>query len=367
MKLIILNIRNLWKDQKLFLLIIILVQALCAFCLTFIIGVMINNNKFIGFRLIDTMYINIETMIKYKEIEEELKDLIDVKLDGIVDDMLVVGVVADEKASEGLLNVWTQVTVENGKYVAGTYMQDIMFMQTKSGRILTEEELNSNTPVAVIADYPSNEIKINSIDYNVIGVREGTGVSTVFISPINLRDIGVCAVELYVNRFITPEEYQLVIETFDEVIPNGYTIQENRESEGDEKSLMKTILLSCVLIGVVLTGTLVIVYQHIMDKRNFKLAVFRLVGCSRIRSVGLLVVEMLMISIPSLLLGFGLFKWLQERYLEGVYPYMDPYLNFEVYLKLFTGMTVLLLLTFTVLSVARTLKSINLQLIMMRE
>lgn len=367
MKLIFFNIRNLWKDQKLFLLIIILVQALCAFCLTFIIGVMINNNKFIGFRLIDTMYINIETMIKYEEIEEELTDLVDVELDGIVDDMLVVGVVADEKASEGILSVWTQVAVENGKYVAGTYMQDIMFMQTESGRILTEEELNSNIPVAVIADYPSNEIQINDIDYDMIGVREGTGVSTAFISPINLREIDIIAVELYINRFITQEEYQLVMEAFDEVIPNGYTIQENRESEGDEKSLMKTIMLACVLIGVVLTGTLVIVYQHIMDKRNYKLAVFRLTGCSRIRSMGLLVVEMLMISIPSLLCGFGIFKWLQERYLEDVYPYMDPYLNFDVYLKLFTGMTVFLLLTFTVLSAVRTLKSVKLQLIMMRE
>ena len=364
MKLILLNLRDLWKNQRIFFAIMVLVQALCAFCLTFIIGVIINNHHYIGFRLIDTLYIDMNG-VKYKDVEKTMVALLDNELESAVNDVLIAGYVEDENAQNGVLNLWAQVTVENGRYVPGPYMKDLLPLQMVKGRILTEEELNSSEPIGMITNYNSDEVIVNGIKYDVVGERKvSTTASTLYVSPINLREVENIGADFYLKRYVTEEEYNTIIDEFNKVVPGGIRISDNSEGDGDEKALMRSAILACCLIGIVLIGTLVIVYQHILDKRNNKLAIFRLNGCTSFKSMFLMMVEMLIVSIPSLILGFAMFKILQEKKLESLYPYMDPYINFDMYVRLFLGMLGFLVIFFIVLSGIRAMKSVKKQLIM---
>ncbi len=358
-----LNLRDFWKNQRMFMMLIILVQMLAAFFLSFVVGVIINNQMFLDIDYYgETILIFPKEEVAYSEIEETLIFIYDDILGSAGKSISVMA-----RSPEGL-RLSIDVEIEDGKYRPGTDTRNVIIDQLASGRIFTIEELNGEGRVAIVGNFHEEELIIAGQDCEIIGNRgynnEFSGAIAI-VSPSVIRDLGFEQIVLSFNRYISEEETSQIVDALDSVIPGRYSLVNNGEGDGksDVKAVLRSSIMSSVLIGFVLIGTLTILYQHIMDKRKYKNAIISLIGASKVKTIGILFAEMMILSVPSIAIGFGLFKCIQEKWLEDIYPYMETYLDGEMYIKLFTGMVILLTVFFITFAVARSMGSIKKQLI----
>lgn len=363
MKLVLLNLRELWKRQRIFLVLIVMVQGIAAFCLALLVGVIINNQLFISMDYyMDGIDMIFTDEVNYEEIEETLLYIYDDVLQNAGKDMT-----AAAYAPEGF-RVFTEVRIKDGEYLPGTSMLQLLDYQLVSGRNFTEEDLNSENGKAIVANYESEKLIINGKEHEIIGDRGSNDEfpeTTVFVTPNLLYGLPMSSIRIWLNRYITEMETEQLISSLDKVVSGRYELyhEGSLDDKGDVQAAMRSVILSCVLIGGVLLGTLTILYQHIMDKRKYKTAVFRLTGCSATHSLKLFALEMLVLSIPSVLTGFILFLVVQKKWLEDIYPYMKIYLNSEMYLRMFLSMIAILIFFIVIIMAVKTLKPVKKQLL----
>lgn len=369
MKVIALNLRELWKKKRMFFCMIILVQVLSTFSCIFIIGTIISNYKTSKSNLND-LYISIlfNEKVTYDEIEEVVFEIFDGPLDTAGEELEIntdVEMPDDEECGE--LSVWSEVSIKDGKYVKGNYMNKTLVSQLKTGRGFTDRELNSEECKAIVVKYPNEELIMNGEKYEIIGVRsEYPGLATsVIVAPKKLYGLELGNVVIKTSRYVTEEEMEQVVELLDSVIGEKYELYNGSKdnNEDDLRAVMRSVVLSCVLIGIVLIGTLVMLYLHIWDGRKYKLAVFRLTGCKKLQNIKLTIGEMLVITIPSVAVGLGLFYPLQTMYLNYTYAYMDQYITWKVYLLVFVGMIIFITLFLGILAIIRNLRSVREQIL----
>jgi hypothetical protein len=365
MGIVFLNIRELWNKQRVFLIILILVQALSAFCLIFIVGVIINNQLYSGMDYItDYFYISFEENVKYNEVEDTIKDIFDNVLKSAAHSFRI-------HAEYKSILIWTDASIENGRYVYGPFLYEMLDAQLESGRKPTEEELNSEDCVAVVLGISDNTLRICGEDYEIIGRRAANdgSVEQAFVGPRKLYKLSLRDLKIRLNRYLTQKEIDSITEKLDQVIAGRYRISDmgKADDEGDIRAVLRAVILSCILIAFVLAGTLTMLYQHIMDKRKYKLAVFRLTGCSAWACVKYFMAEMAVVSIPSLGIGLGVFYILQKLKLNKIYPYMELYLDYKMYVGLFVGMLVVLNILMLLPTLIRTLRPIKKQLLASKE
>jgi hypothetical protein len=366
MSVVLLNIRELFKKQRIFLVLLIIVQILSAFCLTFIIGVIINNQLYSGMDYVsDYFYISFTGNVKYDEIEGTVTDIFDDVIKSAAHSLRIHAYYDTDDYKS--LTIWTDVSIKDGHYVYGPYLNEILDAQLVSGRKPTEEELNSEDCVAVACGISEEKVTIGNEIYEIIGERESSDgtVESVFVAPKKLYDFPLSDLKIRLNRYLIQNEIDIITEKLDEVIPGRYEISSTGESDNEEdlKAVFRALVLSCILIAFVLVGTMTIIYQHILDKRKYKLAVFRLTGCSAWKCIKYYMMEMSVISIPSLICGFLIFFVAQKLKLNNVYPYMELYIKYNVYIELFVGMLIFLNVFMLILLITKLFCPIKKQLI----
>lgn len=380
MKLIFWNLRELWKEQRLFFALLILVQALAAFCLSFVVGVIVNNYFFAEMDFAhNSVGFNLTEPVTYGEIEETVKFIFDDILKGGGRELELSQyegelLKEDYTLNEDFFLLACSVNIENGRYVPGRFLTDLLQKQLKSGRAFTEAELNGEEYKAIVIEnrQEGEELVFHGKTYEIIGERLDYGaddtLTSAFVCPNNFLDERVDRFEIQLNRYISKPEYEAILSALDQVIAGKYEAGHyGKTFTGDVRAVMRSMILACVLIGLVLFSCLGVVYQHILEKRTYKLAIFRLTGCSALGSLGRLFLEMLFLSAPALALGLGSMYWLQKRKLEGVYPYMGLYLDKKMYLLFFAGLLAFVSLFQLTVMAAKQLRPVKAQLLAARQ
>ena len=363
MRIIYQNLRELAKKQPLFLCLLVAVQAIAIFCLAFIIGVIINNKLFMersDWKNAVNINLNVDSGITYADLEEALFYISDEVLSGVETNLFVM-------TGYDRIEITADIIIENGKYKAGNDLKELVPLQLVSGRTFTDEDMNSSVPMAIIGNLEETEYEIQGKNLEIIGsvgFHEFFSSAVLYVNPVALENLNLISINIYFGRYITEEQNQQIIEKLDEVMAGKYNFYNGNiaEEHKDADAAMKAVILACVLIGLILVGTIGIILNHILHERAYKLSVFRLTGCSSMRSLGIFLGELLMISIPSLLMGLGVFVVVQKKWLESIYPYMVTYLNYKVYFMLFVGLILLMGLFSIPIILIKVCRPVNKQL-----
>lgn len=363
MRIIYQNLRELAKKQPLFLCLLAAVQAIAIFCLAFIIGVIINNKLFMersDWKNSINIILNVDSGITYADLEETLFYISEEVLSGIKAELYV-------STYYDRIEVSTEVSIENGEYKAGIDIKELVPLQLVSGRTFTDDDMNSSVPMAITGNLEETEFAINGKELEIIGsvgFHDFFTEALLYVNPAAIKDLKLAGICIYFGRYITEEQNQQIIEQLDEVMAGKYDYHNGNiaEEHKDADAAMKAVILACVLIGLILVGTIGIILNHILHERAYKLSVFRLTGCSSMRSLGIFLGELLMISIPSLLTGLGVFVVVQKKWLESIYPYMVTYLNYKVYFMLFVGLILLMGLFAIPIILIKVCRPVNKQL-----
>lgn len=380
MSLIWLNLRSLWNQQRFFFLLIVFVQAVSAFSMLFVMGVIINNRlvPMMG-HVDDSIGIGFSEPVTYGEIEDTLLELFDGPLRTAGKALSIQVRIPDSEymhvEPHDFYLIFAQVQIKNGRYLPSSFDEEILPTQLESGRTFTEQELNSEDCKVIVLRWPYEEVVIGGEKYEVIGTRKERDtpqtvqpVVSAIVPPKKLRNLKLNLVSIEFTRFITLQEEQQIHEALDSVIPGKYSIDEASKIENEDlKASLRAGILACILMSIILAGTLTMLYLYIIDERKYKLAVFRLTGSSAWKSMKLLLGEMLLLAIPSVALGMAIFYLLQKSRLEYLYPYMETYLNRQMYEKIFGGLIAFLTLFLFVITAIKSMVSVKKQLLEAKE
>ena len=112
----------------------------------------------------------------------------------------------------------------------------------------------------------------------------------------------------------------------------------------DSITLYNNIILISLLIAVLSLLNFAMLYHFILERRSRDLAIIRICGCTKKRALLIYLGECMAISIPVYAAGTGVFILLLERVFDDMFIYMKDAYSTAVYLVIFAGYFLLMLL-----------------------
>lgn len=337
------NLKHMWRQERFFLTLICLIQAFAVFSMLFM-GIVIKNNALVANeRTYETLtvYVRFTEDVTYSEIKQMCFDISEGKYKGLVEEFKLYSVAPPENEKIAHISLLSFFGIEDGKYTAGKTATEFHSKSLKSGRIISDDEMNSDAHVALTIDYPYDTISIFGEEYEVVGAltrsldEENTDAenneyySDVFVTPAILENAGLNSLEIGLNRILVEAEQNYITDFLDSAVPGRYEITFGKVSDVDMEAALKTTNLTQVFSVLVVAGALLMIYVYIFTKRRYRMAVWRLTGCSRVRSGLITFGEIIVTSVFSLALGSALFVLLAKTVLIKIYKYIPGLLTKE--------------------------------------
>lgn len=352
MSLIFLNLKKLWQEERRFFLMIVLVQVFSVFGMLLITGVMINNYNVSREDKYSTLQISIsfsdDAPVTYGEFEKAAKVLLSEHFDSAQAELQLTSVVLDERFEMGCLMVCSFASVNDGKYVIGTTLSEVIEPQIIEGVNLTDDDLNSDEGKAIVYDYNFDSLSLNDEEFEIIGeryVKKSDGLPVVIVPPGKMADMELSSCVISTDKLITNHQKNMLSNMFEETVPGRYSIVFPEESDADKEALSRAVTTACALIIISVMGTLAILYQYIMEKRMYFMAILQVAGCNKFKTFLILLGEMSILSIVSIGMGTVLFYIAQQWILTDVYKYM---LDIMTPVKILSVVSTMILFVFVI-------------------
>ncbi|MBQ8515339.1 MAG: FtsX-like permease family protein [Ruminococcus sp.] len=246
----------------------------------------------------------------------------------------------------------------NGKYKVMEEYRENIEKSLHSGRMITDEEENSGAYVALVSydDATGRNDFIKSImkdedtiilfgrEYEIIGEAPTTITPSIpFLSvpeDFIFDDIVILSFDNVINKPVY-EELKMQADT---VIPEKLIFPELDLPDPDSITLYNNIILISLLIAVLSLLNFAMLYHFVLEKRSRDLAIMRICGCTKRRALLIYLGECAVLSVPVYLIGTGLFILLLDHVFDDLFIYMKQAYSMQVYLIIFIGYILLMLL-----------------------
>lgn len=359
MRLIWYNIREIIHSQKLLGFLIMFVPFVCTFCVLFAIGIIVNNTYANGENE-ETLTVELRFLGDrplYKELEGVVVDAYETLEKGTVSYFCAYTIVKALDESIPDMHSTISVTLAS-KYEDGIFVPDdsgYFEGNIAEGRRFSAEDFSSEEPRGITVNIPGEYVTIGDQKVAIIGKRvDDTDENLAFpwatVNPEAMRELPVRVILFYLERSLFSEEFQSVIELFDQQFRGQYEVIFSGEAEGDEEAMRATVTLVCILMLIAVGYILVMIYRYVVNFRAYKMAVYQLLGCSKRYGNLLLFGEMMCSITPAVILGVLLFYAFQKTVLADIYPYIDPVFTMSVYVRMTSGILVMLVALCLILS-----------------
>lgn len=368
------NIKLMWKTKKSFMVMMVLVQALVAFSIMFVTGAMASDymslKEDLGGNMISVYTIeDVEkSAIYYKDIEPMFFE-IDEEMGNIYDGIFV-GFDKGQMVDDDIFYYNLRYGINKGKYVLdNVWTNNIQYWHVE-GRKMSEADLRSDEFIGIYRrdgmhpDTVLENKKIGDVEVKIIGTYEGYNTE-ITLNPAAARCINmkVDSIALLLNRILTDEEHLKLNSIVDKYIGGTYIDMLETYSDSDRKSIIKSSMTTSIISGIACFFVLAIIYSYFFDVRKKNIAIFQLSGCSRGKTIALMLGEMLLVSIPSVAVGMGLFYLCQLWFLNDMFFYLKIVVTRELYTIYFLAFFVIIAAVFVIMSILYSSKSIKSQLV----
>ncbi|MBQ8281076.1 MAG: hypothetical protein IJZ25_01570 [Lachnospiraceae bacterium] len=361
------NISQMWHAKHSFFIVVILVQIIAAFSILYITGATANDYLYLKEDANSnlSLYVAFDNdsaePVNYSKIEDMLFELCEEHIPGVTD---YIGISTPYFEETG--KIMSVFNIEDGRYRLTDEITRNRGSMLKSGRVFTEEELNSEAYYAITDVYQGDKLIIENQEFEIIGeLIPGSGVTQIDTTPYAMKslELKLDFMLIYLDRILTTEELAGVEALFEETIPGQYSITLKTTTNDDKNAILKSSLVTSALIGVSVLVVLLIVYGYIIKLRKKNLAIWRLTGCTVRRAAFLFFTEMAVLSAPSVLLGFLLFYITQQLWLNDFYPYMAVTHTWELYIGMYLAVMLALFIVFAGIAIVNSRYSVKQQLI----
>ena len=216
----------------------------------------------------------------------------------------------------------------NGKYIqAGLIIDnsDVLL-----GRMLTDEDtINANKVIySHFPDEhkPGDKLTIAGEEFEIIGVDE-KDMETISMPYTSCPDdVGLFLVYFNFEKLPTQKDYDIIKNTFQGVFGDKVTIDEFQLKDQETIISYRTTMMISIAIGLVSALNTCLLYGYIISQRQKQMAIYGIVGASRGLRLMMNELEIMLVDIVVVLMGFGIFRYgLQDMIIEIYESSMELY------------------------------------------
>ncbi len=341
------NLMNFIRQNKTLFILITVTQIMSVVIILFSYGVYRNNKYKLAEGESEADYYNFWSKediskVKFSDVKTELLKLAE-KYDGIIENVMISGwsqiddINIEERAmvyQYGRIWVGSSFEFSKGGLKTGNRYDEVL--KKNDGRYFTDEEINNGAQVCLVADclyeIEPNCWVIDGIEYEVIGhehseenAHNGRWYVGAILPYYSIPDeMRVSYISLSLTRPLLKSEHEELTNDFRMFIPESEVeFPEYTGIDVDEKATMKTMMLAAVFMSLISAFSVCVIYRYILTKRIKTTAIYRICGCTIIKSAMIYISEMVFVLGFSSMFGSILFEFLIEPFLERKYTWFS--------------------------------------------
>lgn len=190
-----------------------------------------------------------------------------------------------------------------------------------------------------------NTLSIAGEEYDITGYQLWTNDGAMI--PIKTAPDNTKMIDVYLgfDRGVTKTTYNKISDTFIRRFGDKVYVEEMETIDKDSYYTYKTIILIAVLIACIAEMNFLILYRYIIEKRNKRIAIYRLCGMSKIKNNVISFIECMIYTIPLYVVGTISFDKLILPRMGGYFPYMEGAYSNTLYVMLFIIYTIISVMT----------------------
>ena len=231
---------------------------------------------------------------------------------------------------------------ENGKYffpkesfpeerlAAGRYPTEEELMKGKTVAFAYGEKEKSDEPTVGVGD----KCNVNGKEYEIVGVIDGIYEVDRITIPLNscTEDMKLSTLAVMFDKFPTVDDYDVFVRTIKTHYGDNGQISDLEIIELDDIVQYNSVILLAFMIGGIAAFDTILVYRYLLKKRQRQMAIFSVEGATKIQRIMICIIEIVLITMVTTLLGIVLFDLVLKNPLLKVYkPSMKMY-TLKVYL-----------------------------------
>lgn len=339
MKYILKNLHEMKRNQPVFLVLIIITVLVTGIMMNFSFGIyhIFREKKLSEIESLKQLDISISQDAKivkssldkcFTQFSENLENLID---------MVLVSVEVDDQ-----LSLECRFSVRDGEYALPWNFRENMMKGNLADNYFTQEQEAKGELVALKGTYqkdgPDRKLRIQDKIYEVIGCQSWNPDNPMIPFASLEPNTEICAdsgIYMSFARAITKREYEEIEFIFKENLGELVEISPFSGEMEQSRSLYSVIMLISVCIAVTAAINYAILFQYIMLRQEYMLAVYRMCGMRRKQAVGVYLAECLIIITPVYVIGIILFHVLVLPKLERISIFIRAEFSVKIYLLLF--------------------------------
>lgn len=342
LKLILKSIKNSFRNFRKIYLLLIVSQFISIISIFFVYGIFTSYSAKMQELDIDSYQIgtqfdggNIGTL---RECLPEIMDQIGRKLDYIW----------VSATSDGFL-ISMHSEYHSGKYTPADLVLENG--EAIAGRTLTyEDAVNENKVIySDNAEHkPGDSLNIAGTEFEIIGVNGIYNRSDTISMPFNScpDDVDLHLVYFNFEQLPTQKDYDCIKNTFKNVFGDDVHIDEFQLQDQEAIISYRTTIIISIAIGLVSALNTCLLYGYIISQRQKQMAIYGIVGASKGLRLMMNELEIMLVDIVVVIMGFVMFRFGLEDVIATVYESSVELYSMKAYL-LMMAMYVACILVFT--------------------
>lgn len=348
------DFQSMFKTQKFLIILLICIQLLSVIVIFFAYGVTNHYNVQIGVTEGTDLFYGATTTnrentpLTYERISQFHKVLLE-QYEYKIDEYITISY--DNQITSGgekiSCDLYTAVKYIDEEYTVGSarFYDVVLVNIVNDSYIYNEDEyiiekFDKGERVALVGEefVKGNEtITINGEEFTIIGILSNHMRDIIYIPHSHMQEEGkydgggiILSKPLLENEY---EELEEIVEScFDGKAKLGPEFNgiKNENQYRVYKSIIAILAAFVVMSGVNYS----IIFSHIIEKRRRMLAVSRICGCTGIKSVFIYMIEIMSMSLVTLIGGMMIFIYVILPRVKSTFEYMEYYLNTKVYIEL---------------------------------
>lgn len=322
------RLQSLYRTQKALFLLLVGCPVLCTFFILVSVGSILNvamtrseneENLYVMFNLEEDQRFDLAEELAWDcySREPEVIQYVD-----FLSPANAVNTLEDGSCT-GYVPVVLNAAFQNGNLIPYTddYVADPI-----EGVMFDEESFASDTPYALVQCIDTDTVTLDTVTLTVLGrlpwySDDGAVFPWISVNPAGMESLPISALTFLLTRSLTKEEFSAFCACLDDR-GLSYGVVQTGESNADLAAIGNTTAAICGAFLVCFGMTLLLLYGYSLKRRNHQVAVFRMVGCTRNRTIKGYLLEYGILFLPGAIVGGGLYWVFVTVYLGNVQTYL---------------------------------------------
>lgn len=378
MKYVLKNIRSFISNEKMIFFVTVICIIASAFVINFSYGLYYNYNTKIVEAEIDTKDLGPEISNGETLTKKEFQIYIEALDDKTLNSMIVIyasSYIDDFSIEEGYGPLAMRFVIHDGKYnicevTRKNYEEHGLIT---SGRYITNEEEATGSFSAMV--WGTNEStwneaceKLKNNDgtitlfgntYEVVGTYRGNYGTPVIPFLTVPNDLQIDQVGFSFDKNITKSAYENMTDVAEMIIPGKLIFPEMDFPDNDTIAAYNNMIYIAVILSVISVVNYAVLYYFILQKRQRKLSIMRISGCTKKHAALMYLSECAIIVLPSYAIGTAINYCLCKKIFYNVFEYFEKAYSPKIYFVLFLIYLISFIIITTIMIavvVSRTIK-----------